>query len=106
MTQAKPTSIMFETSILFLGSGFSVGAKNIENTDLPTGGGLKDRFATIVGVSPTEYDLKPLADEIYDAARRINFSGTSQIFAASDKVILKTESRYTSNCSVCRDIKA
>ena len=65
MTLAQPTSIAFETSILFLGSGFSVGAKNIENTDLPTGGGLKVRFAKLLGVSPNEYDLKALADEIH-----------------------------------------
>jgi SIR2-like domain len=65
MTLAQPTSIMFETAILFLGSGFSAGARNIENTELPTGGGLKDRFAAILGVDPRDHDLKALADEIH-----------------------------------------
>jgi hypothetical protein len=65
MTSTHPTSISFQTSILFLGSGFSAGAKNVENTDLPTGTGLKDRFAKLLEVNPSEYDLKALSDEIH-----------------------------------------
>lgn len=49
---------------MFLGSGFSQSAKNIRNENLPTGRGLRDEFAKLLGVDPNAYDLKTLADEI------------------------------------------
>ena len=51
-------------SILFLGSGFSGGARNIRGRKLPTGSELKHEFATLLGVDPKDYDLKTLADEV------------------------------------------
>jgi hypothetical protein len=51
------------SSILFLGSGFSVGAENIRGTSMPSGKGLKDTFASALGVRSDDYDLMTLADE-------------------------------------------
>lgn len=51
-------------SVLFLGSGFSRGAKNIRDTNLPTGHGLREEFARLLDVAPNDYDLKTLADEV------------------------------------------
>ncbi len=51
------------SSILFLGSGFSVGAENIRGGEMPTGTGLKRTFAEALGVRPEDYDLMTLADE-------------------------------------------
>lgn len=51
-------------SIIFLGSGFSQGAKNILGRTLPAGDGLRDEFAVRLKVEPTAYDLRILADEL------------------------------------------
>ena len=64
MSPDTPREIDTKGSILFLGSGFSQGAKNIRNENLPTGHGLRDEFARLLGVDPNAYDLKTLADEI------------------------------------------
>lgn len=53
-----------EGSVLFLGSGFSVEATNIWGEHLPTGRGLREIFARIIGVDPNDYDLQTLADEV------------------------------------------
>lgn len=51
------------SSILFLGSGFSVGAENIRGGEMPSGKGLKETFASALKVRPEDYDLTTLADE-------------------------------------------
>jgi len=57
------TSIDPEGSILFLGSGFSISAKNIRGDQLPSGNRLKSVLAEIVGVDEHAYNLQTLADE-------------------------------------------
>ncbi len=52
-----------EGSILFLGAGFSVAAKNIRGDQLPSGDRLKTILAEIVGVDENAYNLQTLADE-------------------------------------------
>ncbi len=52
-----------ESSILFLGSGFSAGAENIRGGEMPSGKGLKETFASALRVRPDDYDLMTLADE-------------------------------------------
>jgi hypothetical protein len=51
-------------SILFLGSGFSAGAVNIQNTQLPTGSGLKKHFLDLLKMRQSDYDLRVLADVV------------------------------------------
>ena len=64
MATKSPQVIDALGSILFLGSGFSQSATNIRNENLPTGRGLKDKFAHLLEVDPNDYDLKTLADEM------------------------------------------
>lgn len=52
------------SSILFLGSGFSAGATNIAGEALPLAGGLKSKFSRILQLPDDSLDLKNLADEI------------------------------------------
>ena len=53
-----------ESSILFLGSGFSLGAKNIAGKSPPNGAGLKRHFIEQLGLSnETTYDLQVLTEE-------------------------------------------
>ncbi|WP_089166787.1 SIR2 family protein [Azotobacter chroococcum] len=57
------------SSILFLGSGFSVEAKNSKGDPLPVGQGLSDLFGKELGLSEDEikqYDLPTLAKEMAD----------------------------------------
>ena len=51
-------------SILFLGAGFALGAKNIRGRDVPSGTGLREELARMLGVSPTDYNLETLVEEI------------------------------------------
>jgi hypothetical protein len=51
------------SSILFLGSGFSLGAENILGEAMPAGRGLKSKFASALNVRAEDYDLMTLADE-------------------------------------------
>ena len=51
-------------SILFLGAGFSQGARNIRGEDVPAGNGLKTELARILGVSSSEYTLETLVEEV------------------------------------------
>lgn len=51
------------SSILFLGSGFSVGARNIRGDEMLSGKGLKEAFASTLNVKADDYDLTTLADE-------------------------------------------
>lgn len=53
-----------EGSVLFLGSGFSTGASNINNDDMPAGGMLRKTFSDLIGVNDGDYDLSTLATEI------------------------------------------
>jgi len=53
-----------ESSILFLGSGFSLGATNIANEEPPNGRGLRRHFIKQLKLSAdTDYDLQVLTDE-------------------------------------------
>ncbi|WP_157759994.1 SIR2 family protein [Delftia acidovorans] len=53
-----------ESSILFLGSGFSLGAKNISNSSPPNGKGLRRHFVEQLKLpADTEYDLQVLSEE-------------------------------------------
>lgn len=52
------------TSVLFLGSGFSLGATNIAGSNPPNGSGLRRHFITELGLpEETSYDLQVLTDE-------------------------------------------
>ncbi|MCG9079937.1 SIR2 family protein [Laribacter hongkongensis] len=53
-----------ESSILFLGSGFSLGATNIAGKNPPNGAGLRRHFIEQLGLpSETTYDLQILTEE-------------------------------------------
>ncbi len=53
-----------ESSILFLGSGFSLGATNIANGNPPNGRGLRRHFIEQLNLPPeTDYDLQVLSEE-------------------------------------------
>ncbi|GAB6968335.1 hypothetical protein JCM25156A_23720 [Komagataeibacter kakiaceti JCM 25156] len=53
-----------ERSILFLGSGFSLGATNIANDSPPNGRGLRRHFIKQLKLpEDTDYDLQVLSDE-------------------------------------------
>lgn len=53
-----------ESSILFLGSGFSLGATNIAGGSPPNGSGLRRHFLQQLKLSPeTTYDLQVLTEE-------------------------------------------
>lgn len=53
-----------ESSILFLGSGFSLGATNIAGDSPPNGKGLRRHFIKQLNLpSDTDYDLQVLSDE-------------------------------------------
>ena len=56
-----------KTSILFLGSGFSLGAKNIAGGYPPNGASLRRHFMTKLGLpEDTTYDLQILSGEFAD----------------------------------------
>ena len=52
-------------SILFLGAGFSLGAKNIRGRDVPSGTGLRDELARILKVTSDQYTLETLVEEVH-----------------------------------------
>ena len=53
-----------ESSILLLGSGFSLGATNIANESPPNGKGLRRHFIQKLGLpADTDYDLQVLSEE-------------------------------------------
>lgn len=53
-----------ESSVLFLGSGFSLGARNIANESPPNGRGLRRHFVQELGLSAdTDFDLQVLTEE-------------------------------------------
>ena len=56
-----------ESSILFLGSGFSLGATNIAGKNPPNGAGLRKHFIEQLGLpNETTYDLQILTEEFSD----------------------------------------
>ncbi|MGN6111407.1 MAG: SIR2 family protein [Luteimonas sp.] len=56
------------SSILFLGSGFSMGAENIAHKSPPNGSGLKRHFIQQLGLpEDTAYDLQILTEEFAEA---------------------------------------
>lgn len=53
-----------ETSVLFLGSGFSIGARNIANSSPPNGKGLRRHFIEQLKFEANaDYDLQVLSEE-------------------------------------------
>lgn len=66
MTQNSSAIDEFDprSSILFLGSGFSIGAKNIAGENPPNGAGLRKHFINILEL-PTDstYDIQILTEE-------------------------------------------
>lgn len=57
-----------ESSVLFLGSGFSVGATNIEGGSPPNGKGLRHHFIRHLKLPPdTDYDLQVISDEFAES---------------------------------------
>lgn len=71
MLSEAPTELYAPESILFLGSGFSRGARNIRGQGLPTGQELKRDLANILSVDPNEYNTQTLVDEI-ESRQNIN----------------------------------
>ena len=64
MSLEMPQELDARESILFLGSGFSRSAKNLLGQPLPTSSELHSHFSDLLGVAPSDYDIKNLADEI------------------------------------------
>lgn len=64
MAPTFPDHIDPPTSVLFLGSGFTRNATSIRDQNVPDGNGLRNEFAQLLGVSPSDYDLKVLAEEL------------------------------------------
>lgn len=71
-------------SVLFLGSGFSSGAKNIRNQHLPTGDQLKNSFARRLDIYPTEHDLPTLASEIASRPEFNLYKILSELFTVNE----------------------
>ena len=51
-------------TILFLGAGFSIGATNIDGTTLPLSHDLRNELSDMLGVSPNDYPLDTLVEEV------------------------------------------
>jgi len=92
------------SSILFLGSGFSVGAGNIRHQEMPSGRGLKKLFADALKVRPEDYDLMTLADEFAQREDLNLYQTVYEIFTTTtakehQKVILRDKWRriYSTN---------
>ena len=68
-------------SILFLGSGFSLGAKNIANGNPPNGSGLRQHFIKALELpADTSYDLQILTEEFASDDRQKLRDELYQIF--------------------------
>lgn len=59
-----PDTLDASSTLLFLGSGFSSEATNIQNANPPVGSGLAEEFERQLGVKRGELDLKTLANEM------------------------------------------
>jgi hypothetical protein len=84
MTPSQLSELDPAQSVLFLGSGFSADARNIRREKLPTGTQLRDQFAKILGVSPADYDLKTLADEMASRPSVNLYQTLYQIFTVKE----------------------
>lgn len=100
----KLSEIDPQNSIIFLGSGFSAGAKNILDIQMPAGSGLKDLFAAEIGVDSRDYDLMTLADEFSGGDNSKLYKNVYEIFTTThaeqyQKDILREKWRriYTTN---------
>ena len=62
MTSA-PSRFDPKNSVLFLGSGFSAGARNVGKEELPAGNPLKALLGKLLEVNAADYDLMTLAQE-------------------------------------------
>ena len=83
MLPEKISELDPSSSILFLGAGFSLGAKNIRGHDVPCSDGLRTELANILQVSPSAYTLETLVDEIH-SRRDLNLHRTLyQLFTVS-----------------------
>lgn len=69
------------SSVLLLGSGFSLGAVNVRGTHLPNGSGLRSHFLQLLGLpQDTSLDLALLADEFAESEPRKLRDELSEIF--------------------------
>ncbi len=74
-----------ESSILFLGSGFSLGATNIANDSPPNGKGLRRHFIQQLKLpADTDYDLPVLSEEFADDDPRKLRDELYRIFRLTD----------------------
>lgn len=79
-----PQEIDIRGSVLFLGSGFSHSARNIRDQNLPTGLGLKEEFARLLGVDANDHDLKTLADEVVSRQDLNLYQTLYELFTVKD----------------------
>lgn len=93
------------TSILFLGSGFSLGATNIANEKPPNGSGLRRHFIAKLSLPPdTDYSIQVLTEEFAENDSKklwaeLNRSFRISTLNASQSAILSEPWRriYTTN---------
>lgn len=93
------------TSILFLGSGFSLGATNIKGENPPNGVGLRQFFLKELNLPPdNDYDLQVLTEEFADqnpnklADEIYNIFRISSLNSAQSKILGEPWRRiYTTN---------
>ena len=90
LTELDPGS-----SILFLGSGFSLSSTNIMGENPPSGKGLATHFKNALGLSSdADYSLQVLADEFHAGGRSSLYEEIYNLFhisnlTADQEVILK-----------------
>jgi hypothetical protein len=84
MEAKPPQEIDSSTAVLFLGSGFSQGARNIKGDPMPTGAVLKAELAQALEVDPANYDLKTLADEFTSSQHRSLYQTLYRMFTAKE----------------------
>lgn len=61
-----PEDIDLRDAILFVGSGFTADAENIQRGPVPTGSALRNQFATYLSVDAATYPLTVLAQAVVD----------------------------------------
>jgi len=72
------------TTVLLLGSGFSLGATNLKNASPPNGSGLRRHFIDLLGLpTDTSYDLQILTDEFAENDADLLYSELYDTFRIS-----------------------
>ena len=109
MTLDQIDSLDTSSSILFLGSGFSMGATNQKGLSPPNGRQLRRWLETSLGFdSPTDYDLRVLADEMINRSPEVFSRELKDTFRITrldpdqDKILANSWRRiYTTNYDDC-----